>query len=85
MAPWAAADAKRHTKKAKSPKRKRQWAIVADSVLARTGDEGRAVRAANSAVKKSEHKRKISKHTTGAHRKTKRHKKAQHKKIITKR
>ena len=56
--PWSAKDAKRHTRKAKSPKSKRQWAHVADSVLERTGDEGRAVRAANSVVKKSGAKRK---------------------------
>jgi len=50
--PWTAKDASRHTKKAKSAKRKRQWAHVADSVLRRTGDEGAAVRAANGVVKK---------------------------------
>ena len=51
--PWKAKDAKRHTHKAKSAKRKRQWKIVANSVLKRTGDEGRAVRSANAAVKHS--------------------------------
>lgn len=51
--PWTAKDASRHTKKAKSAKSKRQWSHVADSVLKRTGDEGRAIRAANSVVKKS--------------------------------
>ncbi len=51
--PWNDKDAKRHTRKAKSPKRKRQWRKVANSVLERTGDEGRAVRAANAAVKKA--------------------------------
>ena len=56
--PWNSKDAKRHTKKAKSPKSKRQWAHVADSVLERTGDEGAAVRAANGVVKKSGKKRK---------------------------
>lgn len=50
--PWGSKDASRHTKKAKSPKRKRQWAHVADSILERTGDEGRAVRGANSVIKK---------------------------------
>ena len=48
--PWTAKDAKRHTRKAATPKTKRQWAAVADSTLKRTGDEGRAVRAANAAV-----------------------------------
>jgi uncharacterized protein YdaT len=59
--PWKAKDAKRHTKKAKSPKRKRQWREVANSVLRRTGDEGRAIRAANSVVKKAQTKKKRKK------------------------
>jgi hypothetical protein len=50
--PWGASDATRHTKKAKSPKAKRQWSDVANSILAQTGDEARAVRGANAAVKK---------------------------------
>lgn len=48
--PWSAADATKHTKTAKSAKRKRQWAHVANAVLKKTGDEGRAVREANAAV-----------------------------------
>jgi uncharacterized protein YdaT len=48
--PWASEDAKRHTKKADSPKRQRMWAEIANSVLAETGDEGRAIREANAAV-----------------------------------
>ena len=55
--PWTAKDATRHQKKAKSPKRKRQWAHVADSMLKRTGDDGAAIRAANAVVKKSQAKR----------------------------
>lgn len=66
--PWTAKDAKRHTRKAKSPKKKRQWAHVADSVLKRTGDEGRAVRAANSVVKKKVGSRKKSKHRSSGRR-----------------
>ncbi len=50
--PWNASDASRKTKKAKSPKAKRQWSAVANSVLSKTGDEGRAIREANAAVKK---------------------------------
>lgn len=50
--PWSAKDAKAKTKKARSPKAKRQWAGVADSVLARTGDEGRAIREANAVIKR---------------------------------
>lgn len=55
--PWTSKDAQRHTKKAKSPKAKRQWAHVAESVRKKTGDEGRAVRAANAAVKKRKGKK----------------------------
>jgi len=50
--PWQPSDSSRFTHKAGSPKRKRQWAEVADSMLARTGDEGTAIRAANSVIKK---------------------------------
>jgi uncharacterized protein YdaT len=48
--PWTADDAVRRTKKADSPKRQRMWADIANSVLAETGDEGRAIREANAAV-----------------------------------
>lgn len=54
--PWTAKDAKGKTKKASSPTAKRQWARVADKVLAKTGDEGRAVREANSVVKRRKKK-----------------------------
>ena len=50
--PWTPKDASRKTKKAKSPTAKRQWAHVADKVLAKTGDEGRAIREANAVVKR---------------------------------
>jgi hypothetical protein len=61
--PWTDKGASRHTKKAKSPKRKMQWRKVANSILARTGDEGRAVRGANAAVKKSTAKKHHKKRT----------------------
>jgi hypothetical protein len=48
--PWKASDATKHTKKANTPARKRQWAHVANKELKATGNEGRAVRAANAAV-----------------------------------
>lgn len=51
--PWTARDAKAKTKKARTPKAKRQWAKVADSVLSKTGNEGRAIREANAVVKRS--------------------------------
>jgi len=51
--PWSANDGpSRHTKKAKSPAAKKQWAATANNVLERTGDEGKAVRIANAAVAK---------------------------------
>lgn len=48
--PWKPKDATRHTKKAKSAKSQRQWKDVANGVLSKTGDEGRAVREANAVV-----------------------------------
>jgi len=56
--PWSAKDAPRFTKKARSPKAKRQFSHVANAVLAQTGDEGRAIRAANSVVAKRRKRRK---------------------------
>ena len=50
--PWTSRSARSFTKKAKSPKAKRQWSKVANSVLRAGGSEARAVRAANAAVKK---------------------------------
>ena len=73
--PWTSKDAKRHTHKAKSAKSKRKWAHVADSILERTGDEARAVRGANSVIKKGSgssgrtgkftHRKKKSKRSKG--------------------
>lgn len=48
--PWEPKEAKRFTKKANTPKKKRQFSHVANSILERTGDEGRAIRGANAAV-----------------------------------
>ena len=50
--PWTARDATSKSKKARTPKAKRQWRDVANGVLARTGDEGRAIRTANGVAKK---------------------------------
>lgn len=50
--PWNPADTGRHNKQAaKSPAKSKQWSTVANSVLAKTGDEGIAIRIANAAVK----------------------------------
>lgn len=48
--PWLPEDAQRHTRKADTDRLRRLWAEVANSVLAETGDEGRAVRSANAVV-----------------------------------
>jgi hypothetical protein len=48
--PWKARDARRFTKKASTRAAKAAWAEVANSVLAKTGDEARAVRTANKVV-----------------------------------
>lgn len=45
--------AEHFTKKATTPKIKRQWAHVYHSALSRGADEGSAIRQANSAVKHS--------------------------------
>ena len=50
--PWDSGDAHDKTKKANSPTKKRVWAQVANQTLARTGDEGRAVREANAVVQR---------------------------------
>lgn len=49
--PWAPESAARKTKKAKTPAAKKQWSTVANKVLAKSGDEGKAIRIANAAVK----------------------------------
>jgi uncharacterized protein YdaT len=51
--PWASKDAPSHTKKAKTPKAKRQWSKVANAALERGASEGSAVRQANATVKRS--------------------------------
>jgi len=48
--PWTASDAERHTHKAATRQLQELWAKVANESLDRTGDEGRAIREANSVV-----------------------------------
>ncbi len=60
--PWTASDAERHTRAANTPKKREQWASVANSALQRCLDDGgekdqceaSAIRQANSVVAKSE-------------------------------
>lgn len=54
--PWTAADASKKDKKANSPKKRKQWAAVANSVLDKTGDEGKAIKTANAVIKKRKKK-----------------------------
>lgn len=57
--PWSPGDGpSRHSKKANTPAKKRQWASTANSVLKESGDEGKAVRIANAAVKKHPSKKR---------------------------
>jgi hypothetical protein len=56
--PWSLSSGIKHTKKAKNPATKKQWASTANSVLKKSGDEAKAVRVANAAVKKHPSKKK---------------------------
>ena len=51
--PWTPKEAVKHNRSVKSSKRKRQWSKVANAILEKTGDDARAIRGANSAVKKA--------------------------------
>jgi hypothetical protein len=51
--PWGASDAKRHDKRASTPKKQRQWSDVANSGLSRGLSEGEAIREANGVIKKT--------------------------------
>jgi len=50
--PWDPSDASGKTKKASTPATKKQWSDIANDVLEKSGDEGKAIRIANSQVKK---------------------------------
>jgi uncharacterized protein YdaT len=50
--PWTSKDAKRHTKKADTPKEQRMWSHIANKLLGEGYSEGDAVRIANGVVKK---------------------------------
>jgi hypothetical protein len=55
--PWQAGDARSHTHKAKSAAQQTQWAKVANAILARTGDDAKAIRIANAGLLHSAMKR----------------------------
>lgn len=48
--PWTATDAKKF-KRDISPQQQDRWAAIANRVLSKTGDEGKAVKSANAATK----------------------------------
>lgn len=50
--PWTKADAKKHNKRIRSNRQAEVWTKVANETLKKTGDEGKAVRYANTAVMK---------------------------------
>lgn len=61
--PWSPNDAQRHTKKAATPEKRKVWSKVANQVLSKTNDEGRAVREANAVTGRIGHgKKKKGKH-----------------------
>ena len=57
--PWRPEDAPRHTHKADTPHLRQLWSEVANNVLSETGDEGRAVRAANAAVARQKRRSEV--------------------------
>jgi len=54
--PWAPKDAKRHTKKADTAKKKRQWAHVSNSALASGASEESAIKQADAVVARNKRK-----------------------------
>lgn len=61
--PWGPGDSARF-KKGLSKKSSEKWSSVANSVLAKTGDEGKAIRIANGATKGAI-QRRLRKNTGG--------------------
>ena len=53
--PWSAKSAKRKTRAANSPRRKRAWAKIANKALKSGKDEGSAIRIANAAIHNIDH------------------------------
>jgi uncharacterized protein YdaT len=56
--PYKSSDAMKHTKKADTPAKKKQFASVANAVMKKGGGEGKAIRIANAAVAKAKGKAK---------------------------
>lgn len=49
--PFTSKDATKHTKSANTDSKRKKWARVANGVLRKSGDEGKAIRIANLSVK----------------------------------
>jgi len=62
--PWSAADAARKTRKASTAKLRSLWAEVANSTLARTGNEALAIREANGVIRDQATREKRKKKST---------------------
>jgi uncharacterized protein YdaT len=57
--PWTPKDGPtRHTHKANTPAKRKQWSDIANKVRDESGDEGKAVRIANAAIKNHPSKKK---------------------------
>lgn len=48
--PWNPDDATKHTKKASTPKKRKQWSTVANAAREEYGDDATAIKVANAAV-----------------------------------
>ena len=57
--PWTKKDAKRHTRLASTDKLKRLWAKVANATRRKTGSDMRAIRAADSVVRRARRHKKL--------------------------
>jgi hypothetical protein len=56
--PFTLASATAHTQKAATPAKKKQWSDTANAVMKKTGDDVKAIKIANAAVKKHPAKEK---------------------------
>ena len=50
--PWKPSDAPKKNKKVNTAAEKKQWSTVANKVLKSTGNDAKAIKAANAAIKK---------------------------------
>lgn len=62
--PWTPADVEHKTKKATTPKAKRQWTHIANSALQRGEDDKHAIMMANGVIAREKSRRNYHKKTT---------------------